>query len=219
MSDASAVAMVQSLLARLAERDARIAVLEVQVASMALMETMIKELTTKVTTLESQLKRNSSKPQAPTRSSSRCPGRCARPRAASPANRPGSRAYAWNRSKTPDAVLIHEPGTCASCGLDLAGAPITAERYRQVFDLPSIALEVTAHLARTRACSCGHATEALSRPCGRDVDALQDVTEIRQRNTDLIYRCMALLWCGICGLSLACASAGSPVRVWYFRRI
>jgi transposase len=59
----------------------------------------------------------------------------------------------------------HEPHACAGCGGDLAGARVVGVESRQVFDLPSIALEVTQHDLVARECSCGTVTKAAA-PAG-----------------------------------------------------
>lgn len=43
----------------------------------------------------------------------------------------------------PDERLRHEPGSCAGCGGDLAGAAEVGVERRQVFDLPPMRVQVT----------------------------------------------------------------------------
>jgi len=61
----------------------------------------------------------------------------------------------------PDEVICHEPGRCAGCGGDLAGAPQAGMERRQVTDLPEdIRALVTEHRLISRRCSCGTVTAA-----------------------------------------------------------
>ena len=60
----------------------------------------------------------------------------------------------------PDDRLRHEPGSCAGCGADLAGAPEAGVERRQVFDLPPMTVRVTEHQLVARRCSCGKTTRA-----------------------------------------------------------
>ncbi len=66
---------------------------------------------------------------------------------------------------TPDEVICHEPGRCAGCGSDLAGAPLTGLERRQVTDLPEIRALVTEHQMIARRCGCGTVTAAAA-PAG-----------------------------------------------------
>lgn len=171
MSDASAVPTVQSLLARLEERDARIELLLVQLAErdalITDLKTEIDTLKAKVATLEGRLKKNSqnsSKPPStdafvkpPQRSLRRSSGK-------SPGKQTGEPGMRLQPAQSPDAVLIHEPGQCGNCGLVLSDALLAGERSRQLFDLAPIGLEVIEHRVRIRRCSCGEFTEAIFSP-------------------------------------------------------
>jgi transposase len=64
-----------------------------------------------------------------------------------------------------DHQFSYEPGVCAGCGAELAGAPIVGVEHRQVFDLPPVALEVTQHDLLSRRCRCGTVTKAAA-PAG-----------------------------------------------------
>lgn len=65
----------------------------------------------------------------------------------------------------PDERLRHEPGSCAGCGGDLAGAAEVGVERRQVFDLPPMRVQVTEHQLIARRCGCG-ATTCGSAPQG-----------------------------------------------------
>lgn len=60
----------------------------------------------------------------------------------------------------PDAIVVHRPEACTSCGAGLECAPVVDTERRQVFDLPDIALMVTEHVAERRRCACGCETKA-----------------------------------------------------------
>jgi transposase len=62
--------------------------------------------------------------------------------------------------ESPDEVLVHRPAACSGCGQALADAPVVSVEQRQVFDLPEIALRVTAHQIQHRRCGCGQVTMA-----------------------------------------------------------
>src|ERR1700756_1446457 len=66
------------------------------------------------------------------------------------------------QSETPDAVIDHDPPTCAACGAALTAAMATGYVARQVFDLPEPRpLVVTEHRAHDCVCAgCGAHTRA-----------------------------------------------------------
>jgi transposase len=77
-----------------------------------------------------------------------------------PGGQPGHRGSTLELVTDPDERLRHEPGSCAGCGADLAGAPQTEVQRRQVFDLPPMTVRVTEHQLVARRCSCGKTTRA-----------------------------------------------------------
>jgi transposase len=60
----------------------------------------------------------------------------------------------------PGEVIVHEPGRCAGCGLDLAGAELAGMIRRQVTDVPPVRAAVTEHQMTARRCGCGTITAA-----------------------------------------------------------
>jgi transposase len=100
---------------------------------------------------------NSSKPPSsdgyakPKRTTSlRVPGR--KPRG----GQPGHRGDTLERVATPDQTEVHSVAACAQCGVSLADGAVTTHEERQVFDLPAIRIEVTAHRAEVKTCpGCG----------------------------------------------------------------
>ena len=64
------------------------------------------------------------------------------------------------RVARPDETRVVEPGACAGCGADLAGAPGKMASSVQVFDIPPAALTVTEYQMMRRTCGCGQVTTA-----------------------------------------------------------
>ena len=62
--------------------------------------------------------------------------------------------------RAPDAVVVHEPEHCGSCGADLAGAELVGHAVRQVVDLPPVRPVVTDHVVYRLRCPCGAETIA-----------------------------------------------------------
>lgn len=120
---------------RIAEQDARIAELERQLAVSS---------------------RNSSKPPSSEGLDKPAPkslrGRSGR----RPGGQPGHEGRTLRQVEAPDEVVVHEPGSCAGCGVNLAvdGPPARVIR-RQVFDIPKITVRVVEHRLVSRRCACG----------------------------------------------------------------
>lgn len=155
------------MLVRLEERDALIGRLQASLverdALIVQLKSEIDTLKAKVATLEVRLgknSQNSSKPPSSDAFTKPPPRSLRRPTDRAPGKQPGDAGMRLEPAETPDEVVFHEPGACERCGLDLAGAPASGERFRQVFDLPPIRLQVVEHRVLTRTCSCGHRTEA-----------------------------------------------------------
>jgi len=141
----------------IAERDARIAVLESQLLTLRAL----------VAELQAQLgrnSRNSSKPpssdgygKAPAKKDKN--KRSLRKRSGrKPGGQEGHEGAHLRRVEVYDERIEHEPEACEGCGSDLAGAERLADgESRQVFDLPEeIALRVIEHAAVRRCCEgCG----------------------------------------------------------------
>ncbi|MDG4787146.1 IS66 family transposase [Micromonospora sp. WMMD1102] len=69
--------------------------------------------------------------------------------------------------ESPDETVVHEPVACGGCGGGLAGAPLAAVTRRQVFEIPSVVARVTEHRLNIRRCGCGAVTCA-DGPAGVD---------------------------------------------------
>src|SRR3989475_3393280 len=57
----------------------------------------------------------------------------------------------------PERTLTHEVPSCTHCQASLQGIEVVGYEERQVFDIPAIRIEVTAHRAEIKVCpACGH---------------------------------------------------------------
>ena len=65
---------------------------------------------------------------------------------------PGHEGHTLKRSEHPEHTEIHPVVACSQCGLSLDNVDVTADEERQVFDIPSIRIEVTAHRAEIKTC-------------------------------------------------------------------
>ena len=148
----------------LAERDARIAGLEMQVARIADLETLVADLQAQVADLAAKVKQNSKNSSRPPSSdglgkpeprslrakSGRKPGR--------PKGQPGATMQLTDH---PDHVIRHLPRSCPGCGASLDGAQETGMERRQVTEIPPVRAEVTEHRLVEVAClCCGQTTKA-----------------------------------------------------------
>ena len=84
-----------------------------------------------------------------------------------PGKQPGSPGACLRRVDDPDQIIVHVPERCVGCGADLVLAPVTGVEVRQVFDLPTLGLQVIEHQAERRWCACGHSTAAVFPPQAR----------------------------------------------------
>jgi transposase len=69
---------------------------------------------------------------------------------------PGHRGETLMAVAVPDRTEIHSVVACEQCGAGLADVAVTAHDERQVFDLPAMRIEVTAHRVEIKTCpGCG----------------------------------------------------------------
>ena len=69
---------------------------------------------------------------------------------------PGHGGDTLERVARPDRTDLHPVVACGQCGASLADVAVTSHEERQVFDIPAIRIEVTAHRAEVKTCpGCG----------------------------------------------------------------
>ncbi len=74
----------------------------------------------------------------------------------------GHKGSSLKKVKTPDHTEIHNVNECSGCNASLDDTEANAYRERQVFDIPSIKIEVTEHKAEIKVCPhCGIENEAI----------------------------------------------------------
>lgn len=67
---------------------------------------------------------------------------------------PGHSGHTLMKSKKPDHRIRHRVQRCAGCGGDLSGQEAESIQERQIFDLPPIKMECTAHELEAKTCRC-----------------------------------------------------------------
>src|SRR5437867_6099168 len=69
---------------------------------------------------------------------------------------PGHEGQTLMAAEHPERTLTHEVPSCAHCQASLQGIEVVGYEERQVFDMPAIRIEVTAHRAEIKVCpACG----------------------------------------------------------------
>ncbi len=69
----------------------------------------------------------------------------------------GHKGHTLTASELPDQTVVHEVEQCEHCHVPLKEVDVKAIEERQVFDIPAIHIEVTAHCAEIKICpECGH---------------------------------------------------------------
>ncbi|MCA1597595.1 MAG: IS66 family transposase, partial [Chloroflexi bacterium] len=134
-----------------------------QAEHLAGQQDLLTTLTARVKALEDRLatdSHNSSKPP----STDRIPPKPKSLRQRSgkqPGGQPGHPGTTLTLVETPDQIVTHTPGQCATCGTCLAEVTVTRYDRRQVVDLPPLRLEVVEHRAACKVCpTCQQPTVA-----------------------------------------------------------
>ena len=127
------------------------------------MQEQIALLSARVKELEDRLgknSKNSSKP--PSTDGFRKPVTLRPKSARKPGGQHGHQGCTLQFTNQPDHTLFHDPNACSCCGKELAEIEgVATDQRRQVTDLPPLALEVTEHRVRQKACpDCGHLNTA-----------------------------------------------------------
>lgn len=75
---------------------------------------------------------------------------------------PGHEGQTLLASEAPDRIETHEVPSCGHCQAPLLGIESVGYEERQVFDIPAIRIEVTAHRAEIKVCpACGSASKGI----------------------------------------------------------
>jgi len=137
----------------LAERDARIAAPEEQLAGLG----------AQVEALAAQVKlnsRNSSKPPSSDGLAKPAPKSLRGKSGRKPGRPEGQPGATMQLSDHPDKVVRHRPKSCGGCGKSLRKGEVTDTERRQVIDIPPVKAVVTEHRLLTVRCRCGCETKA-----------------------------------------------------------
>lgn len=117
----------------------------------------VARLEERVQKLEEQLKQNSQNSHKPPSSD----GYGRKIHTSAPANkkRPnggqaGHKGTTLRKSTTVDHIVVHSINACNNCGTCLEQVAVQEVQSRQVFDLPSVKLEVTEHRSEVKRCPC-----------------------------------------------------------------
>src|SRR5579863_6620735 len=127
------------------------------------LQEQVETLSARVKELENRLgknSKNSSKP--PSTDGFRKPVSLRPKSGRKPGGQHGHQGCTLTVTEKPDHTVFHDPNACSCCGKDLAEVEgVATEERRQVTDLPPLALEVTEHRVRQKACpDCGHLNTA-----------------------------------------------------------
>lgn len=85
-----------------------------------------------------------------------------------PGGQKGRKGNTLKMVEAPDITQKHIPDYCNCCGKDLSIFPYEFAGKRQVFDIPTIKINVTEHQVFKKVCYCGHETTS-SYPSGVNV--------------------------------------------------
>lgn len=151
----------------LAERDAQITELRLQVAAgnaeNVVLREQLEHLAAQVADLAARVSKhskNSSKPPSSDGLGKPAPQSLRKKTGRGPGRPKGQPGVTMELIDHPDHVVRHEPACCAGCGAGLGQAPQTGMERRQVTEIPPVKAQVTEHQMIERQCSCGTGTRA-----------------------------------------------------------
>lgn len=77
-----------------------------------------------------------------------------KPSGKSPGGQPGHQGKTMEMCDEPDLIIHHKTDKCSACGNSLNGVKPDKIQKRQVFDIPSLKIEVTEHQVEVKTCPC-----------------------------------------------------------------
>jgi transposase len=143
---------------------------------------VIKLMEARIELLENSQKKDSSNSSKPPSSDTGKPQRTHSLRTKSGKKPGGQRGHSGETlcfTATPNAVVVHTAGQCNCCGKSLSGSAVADYERRQVFDIPSIEMQVTEHRSEIKSCPFCHTLsrgvfpEAVSRPVQYGINVQQ----------------------------------------------
>ena len=145
----------------------QIQILELKAINTSLSQQVV-DLLSKVSELEAELslyrvKKDSTNSSVPP---SQDPHRVRRteslrkPSGRKPGGQPGHIGSCLEMSANPDHVVLHTPGFCTCCGMDLSDLEVELIGKRQVIDIPMVKPIVTEHQVYAKRCGCGQLVES-----------------------------------------------------------
>jgi len=127
----------------------------------------VRQLTEELERVKGQVdknSRNSSKPPSSDGLSKPAPKSLRKSSGQTSGGQKGHQGHCLEAVAKPDVTVCYPITECAACANGLADVAPESYEERQVFDIPRPRLEVTAHRAERKRCSCGHLTTATFPP-------------------------------------------------------
>jgi transposase len=136
--------------------EAVIALVESLLATIAQQQAAIDALTARVQQLEDRLAQNSRNSNKPPSSDglAKKPQSPRPPTGKKPGGQPGHPGRTLRMAELPDQIVAHGPECCTACGHALDAVAGRCAERRQVWELPPITLVVTEHQVEERCCPC-----------------------------------------------------------------
>lgn len=153
------IELVNCLRATIVKLTMQITVLQEQVEEQSVQIVALQE---QVKALEAQLHQNSRNSNKPPSCDTFFRPKSQRPKSDKPSGgQKGHPGHTLKMVDNPDHIIPHRVFTCEECDHSLEETPATDYERRQVFDLPSVKIEVTEHQAEVKTCPyCGYVSKA-----------------------------------------------------------